>query len=187
MGKNLGPANKRKGSAGEREFANIFKANGFPLCKTSRLMSKGLDNAKVDLYGLPFNVQVKIGYPTGLPAINIFNAMREGLTDNFLPDDLVHKRFSIIIHKYPGKGGRKRTPEETLVLMSEEHWIHFKRVTKYNKFGILWTKNLRGTSYKELLQKHNTSHIKHTKRDGDVYIFPFDTFLETIKTVEKWL
>lgn len=50
---------KKKGNRYELWIVDFFKRHGFD-CATSRLMSRALDNAKSDIYGItPFHVQAK--------------------------------------------------------------------------------------------------------------------------------
>ncbi len=50
---------KNKGSSYERALAKLFRELGFESCTTSRYSSKEMDDKKVDLCGLPINVQCK--------------------------------------------------------------------------------------------------------------------------------
>lgn len=49
---------RTKGHSYERDLVKKFKELGLE-CSTSRLSSKALDDAKVDIFGLPINVQAK--------------------------------------------------------------------------------------------------------------------------------
>lgn len=50
---------RRKGHNYERTIVKYFKDLGFDQAKTSRLGSRLLDSAKVDICDIPFNVQCK--------------------------------------------------------------------------------------------------------------------------------
>ena len=54
-----GVKNRRKGHNAERRRAQMFRELGFDKCKTSREASRLLDNCKVDLAFVPYNVQMK--------------------------------------------------------------------------------------------------------------------------------
>lgn len=52
--------NKNRGNTWERTVINEYKKRTkFTDISSSRLSSKALDNKGVDIYGLPFNVQIK--------------------------------------------------------------------------------------------------------------------------------
>jgi Holliday junction resolvase len=56
---NSGARARRKGHNYERNIVKFFKDLGFEQAKTSRLGSRLLDAAKVDICDIPFNVQCK--------------------------------------------------------------------------------------------------------------------------------
>lgn len=56
---NTGSRARRKGHNYERAIVKFFKDLGFEQAKTSRLGSRLLDAAKVDICDIPFNVQCK--------------------------------------------------------------------------------------------------------------------------------
>ena len=91
--------NRKRGHDAERYYAKVFYDMGFTFCKTSRLASRLLDNCKVDLYGLPYNIQVKGGKHKNLNPRRVLNQMRELLALNFPPHDPVHSYPSFIIHR----------------------------------------------------------------------------------------
>jgi hypothetical protein len=115
--KSQGSANRDKGHRKERELATLFKDLGYTHCKTSRQASRLLDDSKVDLWGIPFNVQSKAGYPKGLNYTTIFQDMKEALSNNFPPEDKQHEYPMMIFHDK----GRKE--EEKLVVMKENEFV----------------------------------------------------------------
>lgn len=73
--KNNGSRNRRAGHNYERKCTNYFKELGFLRARTSRQASRLLDDAKVDIAYVPFNVQCKavdsnINYLTLISEIN---------------------------------------------------------------------------------------------------------------------
>jgi len=114
LGKKVnGKANRRKGHDFERKWAKTFRDLGYTYCKTSRLASKLLDDSKVDLAFIPFNVQCK-NVQGSINYIEEINKVEEHLCKNFPPEDPQHNHPIIVIHR---KGPK---PEEELVVMRGE-------------------------------------------------------------------
>ena len=110
-GRNNGKYARNKGHNLERLIVNKFKELGYSFCKTSRNASKILDDSKVDIAFIPYNVQCKAGYPKGLNYPAIFDQMDIGLKLNFPPNEKVHTYPKVIIHD---KG---RRPIDKLVVI----------------------------------------------------------------------
>ena len=86
--KKSGGYGRRKGHSLERDLVLVFKSLGFEHCKTSRNASILLDSSKVDLWGIPLNVQAKFGYHSQRPKFDItFLEMAAHLESNFPPGD----------------------------------------------------------------------------------------------------
>lgn len=129
--------NRNKGHNAEREFAKVFR-KWFPFCKTSREASRLYDSCKVDLWGLPLLIQIKAGYPKGIPYSTILNEMNDKLIESFPKDSKEHTLPRLIIHKKdPSKRGRgaKRNINDTLVVMSFNDFIKIYKKTfhEHNK------------------------------------------------------
>lgn len=121
-----GPANKRKGSRVEREYANFFKQFDETLkhCKTTRNTSKLLDNCKIDLNFLPILVQIKAGEQKGLNPAVILKQISEALRENIPQSYPEHKMPKVLIHhKDIPKGRRTRNPEDTIISMTFDDWL----------------------------------------------------------------
>ena len=73
---------------------------------TARLGSRLLDNCKLDLINIPYNVQLKHD-KRKLPYDEIFREMASGLANNLPKDSPIHTYPKIIIHRL----GRKRCQE----------------------------------------------------------------------------
>ena len=54
-----GNTNRRKGNNAERQIAKELRELGYTYAATSRATSRQLDNAKVDINFVPFNIQSK--------------------------------------------------------------------------------------------------------------------------------
>lgn len=112
---------RQKGHRAEQEYAQKFRDLGFHLCKTSREASRLLDACKVDLYGLPFNFQIKSGYKQRrVKADETFREMKELLQKNFDKGEPIHDRPKILIQKIDAY-----TDENQLVTMRWKDFIMF--------------------------------------------------------------
>lgn len=95
---------KKKGAAGEREFANFCKEKGFDVRRTAQFNGKELDS-KADVVGIPgVHVEVK-----RVEKLNIHNAMDQAVRDNHGID------IPIVAHR------KNRT--EWLITMRAEDWF----------------------------------------------------------------
>lgn len=112
--------NRTKGHRVERLYAQIFRDLGY-VCKTSRATSKELDDAKVDLDGIPFNIQIKAGYTKGLDYSLILSQIREGISKSPFLGHRKDYPFLLIHHK--DSKGQKRLEEEQLVVMSFHNFL----------------------------------------------------------------
>lgn len=110
--------NRDKGHDAERHYAKEFRAMGFSFCKTSRYGSRLLDDCKIDLMNLPFNVQIKAGYAKGLNYTSVLRSIKDALKINFPEKAEEHRLPSIIIHKKDVGRGKKRDDYDELVTMS---------------------------------------------------------------------
>lgn len=90
-----------KGHAFERALAQLFRDLGFK-CTTSRYSSKELDDKKVDLCGLPFNIQAK--------AVEKLGCVHKVLAT--MPQD---DKPNYVFHKKNRKG--------TIVCMTQEDFL----------------------------------------------------------------
>lgn len=116
--KSYGKTNKRKGSDAERYYAKIFREVGFTHCKTSRLGSKLLDDAGIDLMFLPFNVQIKAGKQVGLNPSKELRYMQDRMVELFPSTSQEHKFPKLVIHKKEVGPGNRRSEFDEIVSMS---------------------------------------------------------------------
>ena len=128
--KNYGATNRRKGHTAERQFAEEFRNIGYKFCKTSRQASRLLDDSKIDLAFIPFNVQIKAGKQRGFNAIKELKSMEEKIIENFPLEDNVHKNPNLVLLKKEVGPGNKRSKYDTVITMSFED---FKNLIKNNK------------------------------------------------------
>jgi hypothetical protein len=107
---------RQKGNTFEVEVMNMFKQLGYEFCKTSRNASKLYDDCKIDLFGLPINVQVKRGYNKGI--VNYHKIKEECLgliKKNFPKTDSIHQQDFIVIQKQDYK--------ESIVILTLENYL----------------------------------------------------------------
>lgn len=107
----MSKTNRTKGHNAERYYASVFKEL-FPDCQTARYASRQMDDAKVDLVGLPFLVQIKAGQQRGMKRGEILESMY-----NLVPQ-AYKDQMKILIHHKQGTKGKKRTQFDTLVTMT---------------------------------------------------------------------
>lgn len=108
--------NRDKGHRFERYWAKVFREDlKFPFCKTSRQSSRLLDDCGVDLDGIPFNIQLKNGYNSGINYTKLFEEIDRKIGENYIPNDPRHIFPSIIIHKR----GRKES-EHHVVMQAKD-------------------------------------------------------------------
>lgn len=124
---------KVKGSTYERLITKVFREQfNYAFAKTSRQASRILDDSKVDISGIPYNVQTKSGYWDHRPKPDmIFKDMKEALGKNFPPHDPIHKYPKILFHKLD-----QREKENHLVTMMYDEWLEmFTVYEKYKDHG----------------------------------------------------
>lgn len=139
----LGKANKRLGSTIERLYVNIFKQElGYEFCATSRLKSRALDNAKIDIADIPYNIQVKAGKQKGMNPGKELMLMKTAMQEIFPEDNPVHENPCLLIHhkvisssERSEKGlPKERQENESLVYMTLEQFNKFKKAYPHLKY-----------------------------------------------------
>lgn len=121
--KSNGKANRVKGHTYERNLAKFFRDIGYSFCKTSRQASRLLDDSKVDLAFIPFNVQAK-SVKAPINYKKVFTEMEEALKKNFPPEDLQNIHPKMIFHK------RGRLKYDSLVIMEEKEFMDLLKKIK---------------------------------------------------------
>ena len=108
--------NRTKGHNFERYLAKVFRDLGFTYCKTSRQASRILDDSKVDLAFIPYNVQAKAVLST-INYHDLLLSMESSLNENFPPTDPQRTYPKIIFHR------RGRRKYDKFVIMQEDEFI----------------------------------------------------------------
>ncbi len=178
---------RSKGHNAEREFAQIFRDLGYPYCKTSRQASRLLDDAGIDLAFIPFNIQIKCGYPN-LNEMETILYTRRRIEELFPPNAPERTRPVFVIHKLNVGRGKKRTKFDTLVYMTLEDatvMMDFKvydihKIKEGQKRGWSFSSELKGIDY--LLYKRNKKDTKF------VYVTTFENFKNKVqeKNIQEW-
>jgi hypothetical protein len=107
--------NRTKGHSAERLYALKFREL-FPKCQTSRYASRMMDDAGVDLVGLPMLVQIKAGLQKGMKPHEVLKNIKDNLPDESKP--------KVLIHHKEGAKGKKRDEFSSLVTMTFEDFFH---------------------------------------------------------------
>jgi Holliday junction resolvase len=114
--------NRRRGHDFEREICKLFRELGYSKVRTTRQASRLLDESKVDIWGIPFNIQCKDGVQKGLNYAKVLSEMKELLATNFPETDTQITFPKLIIHKKP-PFGKKRVEEDTLVITTLDDFV----------------------------------------------------------------
>ncbi len=117
--------NRNKGHDAERLYVKKFKELGFEFCQTSRYASRMHDDNKIDLVGIPYNVQIKAGAQRGMNPSKVLGDMKECVSMNFPPDAPEHNRLKVLIHRKEAGRGKKRNEFHDLVTLT---WDDFKEL-----------------------------------------------------------
>lgn len=119
--RNIGKANKRKGSHVERVYAKIFRDFGHTKCVSTRQSSRMMDDCAVDLNFLPILVQVKAGKQQGLNAAKVLKDIKERITEKLPHFSPEQNMIKIMIHHRDMPTGQKyRSPYDSIVSMTFE-------------------------------------------------------------------
>lgn len=147
MHNNLGKINKARGHAAEKLYANIFRELGYASCETSRLANKlQHDNAKIDLVGLPFNVQIKAGKQRRLNAGNELFLMHTAISAMFpQTDEVFNKPLILILHEYV-EDGMTRQESNQKVFMSLRQYNEFLQMNSNFHYDTLKSWKFNSTS-----------------------------------------
>ena len=128
--------NRRKGHRAEQFYARTFRDLGFSKCTTSRFGSRFHDSAKIDLVGIPFNIQIKAGRHKNLSVGKELFLMDACIKANI---DSTHEDYNkprLLLHRYDSMG-RKRTPEMEIIYMSKNQFEIFKEMNPNLEYDTL--------------------------------------------------
>lgn len=120
-----GKKSRNKGHRAEIEWVHIFRDLGYSNARSSREESNFLDGLGIDIVNVPINVQVKAGSQRGLNYSEELRQIREKILQKApkLSDNIL-----ILAHRKDGTPGKKRSPEQDLVIMSRKDFLYiFKK------------------------------------------------------------
>ena len=120
-----GKTSRRKGHRAELEWVHILRDLGWENARSSREESNYLDACGIDIVNVPINIQVKAGAQKGLNYSEELRQIKEKINQkaSHLQDNIL-----ILAHRKDGKPGKKRNPEQDLVIMTREDFINlFKK------------------------------------------------------------
>ena len=133
-------ANQRaKGHNGERYYVKRLKEIcGLLFAKTSRYASRLMDDCKIDIAGIPLNIQVKTGAHVGLSSAKELSEMERLLKVNYPPEDPLHTYLRILIHKKSETSVKKvDTPDCQWVWMSQKTFYLLNEKLSEDAFDFL--------------------------------------------------
>lgn len=104
--------NRTKGHNLERQVTRDLSAF-FPFAKTARASSKLLDDCGIDINGLPFLIQCKVGYDRNRPRYEVeFQNIRDNTSKHYPKDHNIQTMPVILVHKLNCNVRGKSRPEE---------------------------------------------------------------------------
>lgn len=104
----IGKINAVLGSETERYYAKLFQDIGYKDCGLSSIDDKKMDNAKIDLTNLPFNLQIKAGKHKNLSPGKELLIMK-GAIDSMYPSDSNVKNLpNLLLHSYSPENDVRR-------------------------------------------------------------------------------
>jgi len=111
--------NKRKGAQAEDLYADLVRLAGFDTCVASRVADPVIDKVgKIDLMGLPYNIQIKAGYNNGVNPSGLLSNMDIAIASLSLPSFP-----SVVIHHKNVPPEFDRTKYHSIVSMTFETFI----------------------------------------------------------------
>lgn len=116
--------NRTAGHNAERRYAEIFRKLGYKKTITTRKGSRLLDDCKIDLMFLPFNVQIKDGIQRGMKPRDVLQSMKSLIEEHFPKNDKILEYPKLLIHRMVRtKGKRQRQEHDDLVTMSFNDFV----------------------------------------------------------------
>ena len=144
-----------------------------------------LDDAGIDLNFLPFNVQIKAGYASGLNEFKTLKVIRERLPELFPPYDAVHKQVDVLIHKKDtGRGKKKKDTDELVFLWTKDFRSLFKDVDINIVDMPVREGQKKGWTFEEDLEESPDGIMLYIKDADNLTVMSFEKFKELIKTRE---
>jgi hypothetical protein len=113
------PNVRRIGHNYERKIVKELKELGFALAATTRATSKIMDDAKIDINGIPYNIQCK-AVRTGLNVFTVLDDMDECIP-KMVPDRDVY--INVVFHK--------KEIDEVVVLRKHDWYLILKKLLEH--------------------------------------------------------
>ena len=110
------PNVRRIGHNYERKIAKEFRDMGFPRASTSRATSRIMDDAKIDINGVSYNIQCK-AVKAGLNVFSVLDDM-ESTIPQLVPER--EQFINIVFHK--------KERDEVVVLRKEDWYLIVKKL-----------------------------------------------------------
>jgi len=110
------PNVRRIGHNYERKIAKELRDLGFPRAATSRATSRIMDDAKIDINGVSYNIQCK-AVRTGLNVFLVLDEMEKAIP-NLVPER--EQFINVVFHKKEG--------DEIVVLRKEDWYLIVKKL-----------------------------------------------------------
>lgn len=120
------PNVRRIGHNYERKIVKELKEIGFITASTTRATSKIMDDAKIDINGIPYNIQCK-SVRTGLNVFSVLNDMEECIP-KMVPERDIY--VNVVFHK--------KESEEVIALRKEDFYLLIRKLLQH---GIILRKN----------------------------------------------
>lgn len=103
----IGKINSILGSETERYYAEFFRNIGYEDCNLSSIEDKKLDNAKIDLTNLPFNLQIKAGKHKNLSPGKELLIMKGAINSMLSSTSNIKNLPNFLLHSYSPEDGIK--------------------------------------------------------------------------------
>jgi hypothetical protein len=110
------PNVRRIGHNYERKIVKEHKDIGYQKASTTRATSRIMDDAKIDINNIPFNVQCK-SVRSGLNVFTVLNEMDKGISD-LVPEREIY--INLIFHK--------KEQEEVVVMKKSDWYLIIKKL-----------------------------------------------------------
>lgn len=119
---------RTKGHNFERWICKLFRENLNHDCKTTRSLSKGLDDCGIDVVGTDVIIQAKAGYENRRPRFEeIYKSIKERIDLRYGKTHRLHEYPIVLIHNIDVGKGNKRGPEYTTVTLTLEDYFRLRR------------------------------------------------------------
>lgn len=114
-----------KGHHAENIYVSYFQKLGFTQCANSALVNEAYDRAKIDLVGIPFNIQIKTGKQPQMHPCRVLFEMDACIKTDFKKSNPDYRKPRLLLRRLNVKG-KTRQPESELIYMSKKQFDKFK-------------------------------------------------------------